>query len=582
MNSGDGPSLFRVSSFVTQTSFVPVPLRGRNLMLNFTPAAERVLRQAAAWKVAAVDEGLGLHPIQVLFGLLEESESLGASILLDSGITQQVLIGEFPAQKSNGISLADQPFDFSLEMRDSLCAAEEKLWAYPRPLFLATEHLLLGIACGNSQATFILREHGVHPDRLENLIHERSGHNPGPLPMPVESAPPDENPHKARCRMEAAEGADGAENVPGTVVNVSGETPSNSSVGREVDGRIWRILDAAENRAREGLRTIEDYVRFTLDDGHLTNCLKEARHGLRVIFNELQVESRLAFRETLQDVGTALEAETELSRANLASICQANFKRVQEALRSLEEFVKLVSPDAARSLKQLRYRCYTLEKSISATEVGRAHLASAPLCVLVDGRASREEFCDLCRRLVRSGVPVIQLREKKLCDRELLDRALALKEIVEGTPTLAIMNDRPDLAQIAKLAGVHLGQDDLSVHSARQIVGSNTLIGVSTHSLAQAHAAVMQGANYIGMGPMFSSRTKNFPAHEIQGPELARQIRGEISLPAFAIGGITTENLPQLMDAGVLQIAVSSSIVDDPRPEQAAGRFLAILAKAAR
>src|SRR5690606_32363494 len=104
-------------------------------------------------------------------------------------------------------------------------------------------------------------------------------------------------------------------------------------------------------------------------------------------------------------------------------------------------------------------------------------------------------------------VHVLQLRDKRLQDRELLERARRLRELTESTATLFIMNDRPDLALLAGADGVHVGQEELSLSDARAIVGPRLLIGVSTHSLQQARAALADGADYIGVGPTFPSNT---------------------------------------------------------------------------
>ena len=137
------------------------------------------------------------------------------------------------------------------------------------------------------------------------------------------------------------------------------------------------------------------------------------------------------------------------------------------------------------------------------------------------------------------------------------------------------MNDRPDVAVLARADGVHLGQEDATVKDARRILGPDGLIGVSTHSIEQARAAVLDGASYIGVGPTFASGTKQFS--QFTGTELLRSVRAEIQLPAFAIGGITMENLPQVLAAGFTRVAVSGAISGTKDPAAAAGEFLAAL-----
>jgi thiamine-phosphate pyrophosphorylase len=123
---------------------------------------------------------------------------------------------------------------------------------------------------------------------------------------------------------------------------------------------------------------------------------------------------------------------------------------------------------------------------------------------------------------------------------------------------LVVINDRADVAAAVDADGVHLGQDDMSVKEARAIVGPRKLIGVSTHSIEQARAAVLDGASYIGVGPTFPSKTKDFENYP--GLELLKQVAREIRLPSFAIGGISPDNVEQVIAAGFTHVAVSSAV----------------------
>ena len=134
------------------------------------------------------------------------------------------------------------------------------------------------------------------------------------------------------------------------------------------------------------------------------------------------------------------------------------------------------------------------------------------------------------------------------------------------------MNDRPDLAVLARANGVHVGQTELSVKDARSIVGPDMLVGVSTRSIEQARQAVLDGANYIGVGPTFPSNTKRF--EQFPGVELLRAVAEEIRLPAFAIGGIDRENVAEVLAAGFTRIAVSGAIAAAADPAQAAKELL--------
>jgi thiamine-phosphate pyrophosphorylase len=336
-----------------------------------------------------------------------------------------------------------------------------------------------------------------------------------------------------------------------------------------------RVLDAAANRAREGLRVVEDYVRFVLDDRHLTELGKRLRHDLAAVVDQVPLAHRLAARETQADVGTLVSTPSEQRRDCLAGVLAANCLRLEEALRSLEEFGKLVRPDLAAGFEQLRYRAYTLQRAIETTRCGLDRLASARLLVLLDGRPSLAEFEALARHVVQAAADMIQLRDKQLTDRQLIERGRLLRAITRSQNTLLVINDRPDLAVLLRADGVHLGQEDLSVKDARSIVGPDLLIGVSAHTPEQARQAVLDGANYLGVGPTFPSLTKRFA--ECPGLELLRAVAADIRLPAFAIGGIDGGNLADVLATGFRRIAVAGAVLSAPDPQAATADLLAAL-----
>lgn len=337
----------------------------------------------------------------------------------------------------------------------------------------------------------------------------------------------------------------------------------------------FRILDASLNRAGEGLRVVEDYLRFACDDRLLTQEIKALRHELRQIATYVDDSDRHTARETLRDVGTTFSTAAELDRDDAWSVCEANLKRAEQSLRSLEEYGKLVSTEFSQCAERLRYRLYTLEKAIDVGRSSRERLTGVTLCVLVDAHESAQAFERLVRGLVDAGAGMLQLRDKRLDDRDLVARARLLRDITRGTTTLAIINDRADIAAVVGADGVHLGQEDLSVKDARDVVGTRMLIGVSTHNIRQARQAVLDGANYLGAGPTFPSQTKSFDT--FAGLDYLKQIGAKISLPTFAIGGITAKNLCEVQAAGIARIAVGSAVTDSPDPTVAARELLSKL-----
>ncbi|MFA7235702.1 MAG: thiamine phosphate synthase [Phycisphaeraceae bacterium] len=338
-----------------------------------------------------------------------------------------------------------------------------------------------------------------------------------------------------------------------------------------------RILDANANRAREALRVLEDAARFLLDDSQLSSQFKQLRHDLAAAlapFPDLPLH-----RDTPHDVGTRITTPSESHRPNIASVTTAAGKRLTEALRTLEEFAKLpkavalqgygsASPlQRAGSLgtqfESLRYRAYILESAIH-----RRFALPDPrkwkLCVLVtESLCTHHPWFDVAQAALDAGADCIQLREKNIESADLLDRARRLVELIasfnDAIPSrAAIINDRIDIALASNAHGVHLGQSDLPIAHARNIAGHRLLIGVSTHNLTEARHAAKQQADYLGVGAMFPTSTKN---RKPTGPRYLRQFLKQFpDLPHLAIGGITPDNIHELVNAGVRAVAVSSCV----------------------
>ncbi len=331
----------------------------------------------------------------------------------------------------------------------------------------------------------------------------------------------------------------------------------NQTSPREDSWRVLRIIDANANRAAEGLRVVEDYARFVMDDSSLSERVKQLRHRLTEALAGTEQE-RVSMRNSTDDVGRTVQVDSEYQRASSLSVAVASIKRVQQAIRCLEEYGKQLDHQLAKACEQLRYESYELERAVVVTESSRRRLSRAQLYVLADAAGDAAEFRRGVAQLVKAGVHVIQLRDKQLSDRDLLQRANILRELTSDTPTTMIMNDRPDLAYLSFADGVHVGQDELTVCDARRILGPQKLIGVSTHSLQQAMRATQDGANYIGVGPTFPSKTKHFDSHT--GLELLTAVASEVSLPSFAIGGIDLDNLSRVLSTGMTRVAVSRAV----------------------
>ena len=172
---------------------------------------------------------------------------------------------------------------------------------------------------------------------------------------------------------------------------------------------------------------------------------------------------------------------------------------------------------------------------------------------------SRANLSKVANEMLRGGVDVVQLRAKNLEPIEIEDIGHVLRGITRECGAPLIINDHPEIAAAVGADGVHVGQDDLSVSEARERAGNIPIVGKSTHSLEQAVAGQEEGANYIGFGPIFPTQTK--PDYTPIGTEDIAEVHQRVNIPIFGIGGITLENLPGLLEAGLRRVVIVSAIL---------------------
>jgi thiamine-phosphate diphosphorylase len=182
------------------------------------------------------------------------------------------------------------------------------------------------------------------------------------------------------------------------------------------------------------------------------------------------------------------------------------------------------------------------------------------------------------RAALQGGARIIQLRDKEATTRQLVEYAQSLRTLTREYGALLIINDRLDVALAVEADGVHLGQDDLPVALARRIAGERLIIGVSAETVEEALRAEADGADYLGVGPMFATDTKPDAGVPV-GPERLRAIKERVSIPVFGIGGITLQNAPQVLMAGADGICVISAIFTAPEPVQATRQLVALCAQ---
>lgn len=342
---------------------------------------------------------------------------------------------------------------------------------------------------------------------------------------------------------------------------------------------LLRILDANVNRAREGLRVMEDVARFARDDAPLCATIKGLRHDVADACRQVDPTHLVAHRDTPGDVGTAVQGAGEYARASVADVAAAAGARATEALRAIEESLKgLARPDLAARIEGARYKAYDLDRRLRLS-LGTGRARQWRVCVLITESLCRLPWLEVARAAIKGGADCLQLREKTLDSGELVRRARSLVEMARPHGCCVIVNDRADVALLAGADGVHVGQTDLAVADVRRLAGSALLVGVSTQNLEQAAAAVRAGADYCGLGPMFPTTTKHKP--EIAGPGYVRAYLSDpvlSSVPHLAIGGITPENAAQLALSGCQGVAVSGAVCGSGEPGSVVERLRAGIA----
>jgi len=203
----------------------------------------------------------------------------------------------------------------------------------------------------------------------------------------------------------------------------------------------------------------------------------------------------------------------------------------------------------------------------------RDRLREAVLYLVCSARPGGRALEDVLGAALAGGVDIVQLRDKEASTDDLLTAAAVARRLCDATGALLILNDRPDLVQDAGADGCHVGQDDMDVPAARALAGEGAIVGQSTHFPAEIEAAA--GADYIGVGPVYSTPTK--PGRPAVGLELVRFASAFATVPFFAIGGIDATNVDAVVDAGARRIAVVRAIADAADPRAAAAQLRATI-----
>lgn len=322
----------------------------------------------------------------------------------------------------------------------------------------------------------------------------------------------------------------------------------------------FRKIDANLNRACEGIRVLEELSRFDLNNQILTENCRQLRHELRQILSGFHF-SLLEARNSVEDVGSYVSQKRgDDRRQGVRDLVCANSKRLQEALRVIEESLKGEGfYTEGKKVEGLRFEAYTLEKKLM--EFFRRRLPKGVYGITAEKFGGGKSNLQTVKEMIEAGIGVIQYREKYKSLREKAAEAKEIRKMTADAGVCLIVNDHPDLALMVDADGLHIGQDDWHPSDVRRIIGNQKILGLSTHNPQQAQEAMTLDIDYIGAGPLFATQTKDDVCAPV-GLDYLEYVSQHSKLPYVAIGGIKLHNLDQVLRYPVEHIALVSEIVE--------------------
>ncbi|MDD5529800.1 MAG: thiamine phosphate synthase [bacterium] len=325
--------------------------------------------------------------------------------------------------------------------------------------------------------------------------------------------------------------------------------------------KTLQIIDANINRITEGLRVVEEIVRFIIKDAQLTKQIKTERHKVRKLSKKIET---LECRDTPKDLGKNKDFDT-YSYKNILELTNRNFKRAQEGCRVIEEFTKLLDTPLSSDIKEIRFKIYDIEKT---TNIKLSKCLSAKnkidfsFYVILDKKYIKRNdssyLTNIVTDLCKNGITIVQLREKSTEAKSFLEDALLIRKITQEFNIPFIINDRLDIALAVNADGVHLGETDMPIQYAKKLFPGK-IIGSSVNTVEKAKTAEKMGADYLGVGCLFPSKTASKP---ITSLNILAKIKSAVHIPVLGIGGITLSNLSQVLSIKADGICVAGDLFD--------------------
>ena len=338
----------------------------------------------------------------------------------------------------------------------------------------------------------------------------------------------------------------------------------NHNIKEPEDLRVSQIIDANLDRAREGLRVLEDWARFGLGKEDFVIKIKNFRHILGKNHLKIYKESR----NFIEDKCKGLSHKEQLNKKFPQKIISSNSARVQEALRVIEEFSKDHNYNLSKIASKIRYEIYTLEIDLLNLSIRKNAVEIIKENNLYAITDQKENLLEKIENILNGGVKIIQYRFKEGKDNDHFQEAIKIKKLCEKYNSLFIVNDRIDIALATNADGLHLGQDDMDLKTARRLLGCEKIIGISANNEKDISNAIEEGCDYIGIGPVFKTSTKK--DKQPLGLEKIKILTKDLKIPWFAIGGINKKNISNLKRNGFKKVAIVSELMNSENPKREA------------